>query len=322
MARPSKELLAWAAGSLGGGEVVDVGDLGKNDGPQPTWLLRVKQRGTTHDVVLKAGPLDWTAGFTAEAAGMEFATEHDLPAPRLVAADLEGRFGVLAVLSTSLPGEPWRAWKQPGLVARLRALGAAAARLHAIALAPRPRLPLRTHHIPHDDYSAERRWAARFQAAADHDKDAVFEELLAETGWPPGPLRQVVTLTRTTPLLREAEERIAQASPPEAATVFVHADLHTGNTLWDGDTLTGIVDWDSAGAGQPGVDLGSLRLDAAMNYDLAAAQEIVNGWQDASQQVATDLAYWDVVSALNTSADCGDQTPRRDAFLRAALDRL
>ena len=60
-------------------------------------------------------------------------------------------------------------------------------------------------------------------------------------------------------------------------------------------------------------------------------------WQRESGRVATDVAYWDAVAALNTPAELhgwpgfdnqgnpmGEPalTARRDAFLREALDRL
>jgi Ser/Thr protein kinase RdoA (MazF antagonist) len=320
---PGQPVLRWAADAIGtGAEVVGVHPLNEHQGPQSTWLLRVEDGTATVEAVLKTGPLSWSAGFTGEAAGMEFATKHNLPAPCLLAAELDGRFGVLAILSTALPGNTWRIWEEPPSTTRLRALGGAAAQLHAISLSPRPELPLRIHHIPHDDYTAERQWAARYQAAPDSEKETVFHDLLDLTGWPSRALRKVVTTVRTTPLLQAAEERISQLPVPGGDTVFVHADLHAGNILWDGDSLVGIVDWDSAGAGHPGVDLGSLRLDAALHYDIAAAEEVTNGWQEASGQDAGHIAYFDVVSALQTAADIGRQTVRRDAFLRRALDAL
>ena len=203
---PSEPVLNWAADAVGAGaKVVGAEGIGKNQGPQPTWRLRMAYRGTTVEAVLKTGPLSWIAGFTSEAAGMAFAEEHNLPAPRLLAADLQGTFGVLAILSTALPGSSWRPWKEEPSIKRLRGLGAAAAQLHAIPLSPRPDLPLRTHHIPHDDYVAERRWAAQYQTAPDSEKGPVFEELLRRTGWPREPLQRVLTGTRTTPLIRAAE---------------------------------------------------------------------------------------------------------------------
>jgi hypothetical protein len=140
------------------------------------------------------------------------------------------------------------------------------------------------------------------------------------------------------PLLLEAEARVAGPRPAEA-DVFVHGDLWQGNALWLGDTLTGLVDWDCAGAGPPGVDLGSLRCDAAVCFGLEAADDVLAGWEELAGRPAADVAHWDVVAALSTPPDmgwfvgaiAGQGRPdlsqdvlvrRRDAFLRAALGRL
>jgi aminoglycoside phosphotransferase (APT) family kinase protein len=140
------------------------------------------------------------------------------------------------------------------------------------------------------------------------------------------------------PLLVEAEERVAGLGSGQA-DAFVHGDLWQGNALWRGDTLAGLVDWDCAGAGPPGVDLGSLRCDAAVCFGMEAADDVRRGWEEEAGRPAADLARWDVVAALSTPPDMGwfvdaiagqgrdDLTRdvlvrRRDAFLRDALDRL
>jgi aminoglycoside phosphotransferase (APT) family kinase protein len=101
----------------------------------------------------------------------------------------------------------------------------------------------------------------------------------------------------------------------------------------------GLVDWDCAGAGPPGVDLGSLRCDAAVCFGLEAAADVLAGWEELAGRPAADVAHWDVVAALSTPPDmgwfvgaiAGQGRPdlsqdvlvrRRDAFLRAALGRL
>jgi aminoglycoside phosphotransferase (APT) family kinase protein len=86
---------------------------------------------------------------------------------------------------------------------------------------------------------------------------------------------------------------------PEPA-VFVHGDLWQGNTLWSGDRLTGIIDWDCAGVGAPGIDLGSLRMDIAFCDGTEPADEVTAGWSEAAGRPAANIAYWDVVAALAT----------------------
>src|ERR671934_145133 len=80
------------------------------------------------------------------------------------------------------------------------------------------------------------------------------------------------------PLLEAAAERVARPPSPQA-DVFVHGDLWQGNALWTGSTLGGLVDWDGAGAGPPGVDLGSLRCDAAICFGIDAAGDVQRGWE-------------------------------------------
>lgn len=186
--------------------------------------------------------------------------------------------------------------------ARLRRLGAVAAALHAIPLVPGRALPRRERPIAGEDFAGLRRAA------------------------------------RPNPLLTEAEEAIDHRPVP-GEEVFVHGDLWQGNTVWTGDQLVGLIDWDCAGAGPAGVDIGSLRCDAALCFGVDAVDDILYGWEEAAGRPAQDVAYWDVVAALSTPPDMGwfvesiagqgrpdlDQPTllqRRDAFLRTALDRL
>jgi aminoglycoside phosphotransferase (APT) family kinase protein len=118
---------------------------------------------------------------------------------------------------------------------------------------------------------------------------------------------------------------------------LVHGDLWQGNTLWTGESCVGMVDWDAAGVGHPGIDLGTLRLDAAIMFGLPAAAVVLEGWRQAAGQEPDAMAYWDLVAALTTPTDMASWLPvahdhgrvdldaatlnhRRDAFLRAALD--
>jgi aminoglycoside phosphotransferase (APT) family kinase protein len=237
-----------------------------------------------------------------EAAALAFAEDHRLAAPRLLAVDLDGdTAGRPALLMTVLAGSS----KIPTIasVARLRASGAAAATLHAVTTVPRPDLPLRVRPLADVDFEAER-WA-----------------------------------TGSSPLLDAAEEWLHETPMPQGVTVFVHGDLWQGNTLWAGEACVGMVDWDAAGVGHPGIDLGSLRCDAAIMFGLPAAAEVLDGWRRATGQEADAVAYWDLVAALTTPtdmarwlsvahdhgrADLDTRTlnRRRDAFLRAALDQL
>jgi aminoglycoside phosphotransferase (APT) family kinase protein len=279
------------------------------------WLLRLANAGNTSEVVLKTG--DVTAGqdckqLLTTVAALELAADHAVPAPRLIAADLDGgAAGTVAVLMTVLPGSS--RIPRVASAARLRALGAAAGALRRVALAPQPGLELRTRSL--------------------YDMDFAY--------W-----RKSVG---TSQLLASAEERIASLPVPDDELVLVHGDLWQGNTIWTGDSCSGMIDWDAAGAGSPGIDLGTLRSDAALFFGSSplastgstAADEVLAGWQQAAGRPAEHVAYWDVAAALCTVGDMayclpGDVlielgrpdldaailTARRDAFLAAALDQL
>ncbi len=186
--------------------------------------------------------------------------------------------------------------------ARLAALGAIAARISA-ADAGHVALPAVAHPIP----------------------DIDFDELRAAA---PGQ-----------PLLEAARERVAAITPADPIG-FVHGDLWCGNTLWRSERLVAVIDWDCAGLGAAGIDLGSLRGDAALCYGIEAADHVLAGWQREAGRPAESVAYWDVVAMLCTPPDMGLVLPaisgmtgrtdltaellreRRDAFLTDALDRL
>ncbi|HWM21965.1 MAG TPA: phosphotransferase, partial [Ilumatobacteraceae bacterium] len=112
-----------------------------------------------------------------------------------------------------------------------------------------------------------------------------------------------------------------------------------GNTMWDHDRLTGIIDWECAGIGHPGIDLGMQRCDAALVVGLSGADAVLAGYESAIGHAAADVAYWDIAAALTTPGTMDsfvqiyagqgrtDLDPptllaRRDAFLAAALDRV
>lgn len=110
---------------------------------------------------------------------------------------------------------------------------------------------------------------------------------------------------------------------PHGETVFVHGDVWPGNMAWTDDASCTLIDWKTAGVGNPGVDLGELRKQIAITYGATTA-DIVEAWEEASGTAAKNIPYWDAVAALNTPTTLysPEATARRDAFLAAALDQL
>jgi aminoglycoside phosphotransferase (APT) family kinase protein len=267
----------------------------------PPWLLRSDDR----DVVLRVGAAERAGEAETEVAAMAHAAraaDPGLPVAELLGCDFAEQTGYALVLTGHLPGSSViPAEPDPG---QLRALGAAAARISAVTLTPTRALPVRRRPIEAEDFARLRR----------------------EQGAPD--------------LLHVAEAAVAAARPDDDRTGLVHGDLWHGNTLWDDDgRLTAVLDWDCAGAGPPGIDLGSLRCDAAFCHGPQAADDILRGWEAEAGRPGSDVAYWDVVAALASPPDMGwfpesmaaqgrpDLTrevmlERRDAFLTAALSQL
>jgi aminoglycoside phosphotransferase (APT) family kinase protein len=106
------------------------------------------------------------------------------------------------------------------------------------------------------------------------------------------------------PLLEAACERVAAITPADPVR-FVHGDLWWGNTLWRSGDLAAVIDWDCAGLGAAGIDLGSLRGDAALCYGLAAVDLVLAGWEREAGRAAESVAYWDLVAALSAPPDIG-----------------
>lgn len=296
MACPDALVLDWASAVLDT-EVTVLRGLRHGGSP---WLLRAGDR----EVVLRVARAERATETATEVAAMTCVarvTGASLPVAELLGYDLAERTGYGLVLTGCVPGtsvipsEP-----DPD---RLRALGAAAARISLIEVTPAPALPVRSRPIEAEDFAGLRR----------------------EQGAPD--------------LLRAAEAAVAATRPDDGRLGLVHGDLWYGNTLWDRGRLTAVLDWDCAGVGPAGLDLGSLRCDAAWCHGIDAAGHVLRGWEAEAGRPASDVAYWDAVAALASPPDMGwfpvsmalqgrpDLTrevmlERRDAFLDAALSRL
>jgi aminoglycoside phosphotransferase (APT) family kinase protein len=296
---PPLSLLEWVSRQAGGWVVRSVEPLGLVGG---SWQLWSSAEDSLYVRVGDPREESVRRRFVTEVAALTLAEAHGLAAPRVVAVDLDGRSaGQLALLRTVLPG--YSGIPAKASPSRLRAFGAAAAAVAAIPAPPSAGLLPCTRPIAGNV----------FPATTSHS----------------GPARR----------LRQAARQVAAADVPAQEPGLVHGDLWQGNLLWLGDRLSGIVDWDCAGAGSGGIDLGYLRLDAAIMYGSAAADEILRGWNGAGGCPAQHVAYWDLVAAVatppslrewlpswhaqgRTDLDERTLTARRDAFVRAALRDL
>jgi aminoglycoside phosphotransferase (APT) family kinase protein len=305
MSMPPPDVLAWAGNAVAAdGRVIGSSDLPQSRGKGP-WRLDVNAGESIVQVVLHLSDPQHAAArrqYATEAAALGLAERHVLAAPRLLATDLDGSVtGHLAILQTALRGSS-RIPREPDPT-RLRDIGRMTAAIHAVTPTPTPSLPVRLRPLA----------------------DVDFETL-------PVP-------SASADLFVTALRAMVDAATPSEPHCFVHGDLWQGNMLWEGDNHTGTVDWDFAGVGPPGVDLGSIRCDVVVMYGQAAAEEVLAGWEEVQGTRATNVGWWDATAAMCTPPDLGlwlpnfqhqgrhdldlaTVTTRRDAFLAAALGAI
>jgi aminoglycoside phosphotransferase (APT) family kinase protein len=127
-------------------------------------------------------------------------------------------------------------------------------------------------------------------------------------------IRGVVDVDRAIAIWEEA----LGAGAPEQPMRWVHGDLLPGNVIVRGGRVAGVIDWSSAGVGDPACELmiawslpppGRARFRSALDFD-AATWSRARGW--VVEQAAHFIAYY-----ATTIPDGVEATFRR---LRALLD--
>ena len=76
--------------------------------------------------------------------------------------------------------------------------------------------------------------------------------------------------------------------------VLTHYDFWSGNTLWSGGVLTGVVDWSGGGLGPRGFDVGWCRLDLYLLYGEHIADRFLDAYETASNSALPDRLVWDL----------------------------
>lgn len=340
----SEEITDWAARAIGPHARCMSATPLYTWRSNPPWVLHLDDGSRPINAVLRVAPTDAPPDATQAVvrrivAAMDLAERYRVPAPRLLAADPEGvTVGTPALLETFLPGSSTVPTEPSS--ARLWAFGAAIATLCAAHAVPTADLPFATTGIDIDHAAAQRRRAMRYDAATQRERAVMIEKLCEASECHPEQAIRIITEPAggRSEFLEAADDGLASIGVPDGGTVLVHGDIWQGNTLWLDGQLTGIVDWDAARIGHPGIDLGAARLDAALSFGVDAAARVLEGWQESSS-VALDaeaIAYWDARAAVNTPADVrppnemygrpdldkATVTHRRDEFLQAALETL
>lgn len=87
--------------------------------------------------------------------------------------------------------------------------------------------------------------------------------------------------------------------PPPSRTVFLHRDFHPTNVLWEGESISGTVDWINACAGPAGVDVAHCRTNLALMFGPAVADRFLASYSGAAGTFEYH-PYWEIDSILNS----------------------
>ena len=79
-----------------------------------------------------------------------------------------------------------------------------------------------------------------------------------------------------------------------APAVLTHYDFWSGNVVWRGGVLTGVVDWSGGALGPAGIDVGWCRLDLYLLYDDAIAGIFLDAYETASGAALPHRLLWDL----------------------------
>jgi aminoglycoside phosphotransferase (APT) family kinase protein len=151
------------------------------------------------------------------------------------------------------------------------------------------------------------------------------------TRWPPTILED---------LWREVADALRRAAPLVISNgmVLTHHDFWFGNTLWSGERLTGIIDWDGAIIDDPGYDVGYARGDMQLVLGGDAPDRLLARYE-ARRGPVQAMPFWDLVAVLSAFRWLSDWVvgyrevgrseltddlarERLESFVRAALRAL
>jgi aminoglycoside phosphotransferase (APT) family kinase protein len=97
--------------------------------------------------------------------------------------------------------------------------------------------------------------------------------------------------------------------PPPTHHGLVHRDFHPGNILWEGDRITGVIDWAETSWGPPDLDVMHSRANFVMLHDVDSAVAFSNAYRwhggmlDDDQDAELFWAVSDILGFLPDPAE-------------------
>jgi len=121
-----------------------------------------------------------------------------------------------------------------------------------------------------------------------------------------------------TELLDAARKLFTNMKPTKLS--IVHTDIWPGNIIWRDNMLSGIVDWDDTGYGDPGLDIGYSRMELSLSGYFNAADILLREYESRIGGHVDNLLFWEAAAAMKPiyKPEIWDvvNEPRRGNFMR------
>lgn len=96
--------------------------------------------------------------------------------------------------------------------------------------------------------------------------------------------------------------------------VYVHSDFWPGNTLWSGQDLIAVIDWEGGCLADPALDVAWCEFDIRMLGFDAAADHFVESYQRLSGQPMPNLRFWKLLAIRRPFPDVAIWVPGWNAL--------
>ena len=155
----------------------------------------------------------------------------------------------------------------------------------------------------------------------------------ADGGWPRSyqswawPEKRIVPVWSDRPALWRRAFAVLDGEPPTYEPTFLHRDFHPGNVLFDGGTITGVVDWVETSWGPAELDVAHCSTALSLLHGTDAAKDFRDEYRSAGGTLGDDRHWWliDAVGFLpdpEKVAAPWRQSGRPDLAARLARRRL
>ncbi|MDT9592600.1 dihydrofolate reductase [Nocardioides zeae] len=111
-----------------------------------------------------------------------------------------------------------------------------------------------------------------------------------------------------------------EAAPASLGDVLVHGDFWSGNLLWSGPEVSGIVDWTGARHGPGELDVAWARQDLVLLGSVAAADLMLEAYEQARGARVPDVRGWDRRAATYAEPHVAGWAPNYAGIGRPELD--